>query len=363
MLWKKQGISLTFWLLLPLLATISITAAAGVLQDDTKIPVGLILEEETKASMELVQEIKTTPFVRVKKLSKSDALYYLKKHELDSVFIIHEGFQEKVLEDNRNQVITSYQSDLSFAYSPVKEMILSYVQQETGRSKAASIVKELERRYEVNKGWTFEGIISKSKKIQMEENLLKTAFSLSDSPVNPNESLPLFSIWGLWALFSMLSTMLLFDWVIKEKNSKVIMRFAFTRWSFKSYLIYNFILYSALLFVVDLFAGIALYFIFGEWISIVNLIIFRILINLAAFLLALLFRNSFLFYTVSFGLTLFIAISSGAVLPSGLIANWSWFDLFNPILPLLTGKFISLWSFSVCSLAILWFVRKEKYHA
>lgn len=361
--WKKQWISLLFWLLFPILATIGITAITSNLQDDAKVPIGIVLEEQTDASMELIQEIKLTPFVRVNMLPENKALYLLKKHKLDSVFVIHEGFEEKVLNNNRSQMITSYQSDLSFAYTPVKEMILSYVQQETGRSKAAFVVKELAGHYDGNTGWTFEEIIAKSKEIQQEENLLETSFSFNDSPVKSEEKPPLFSIWRLWAIFSFLATFLLFDWVIKERLSQAITRFAFMRYTLKTFLFQNVIVYSVLLFIIDLCTISLFYFIFGEWIPILNLVVYRTLINLAAFILAQLFKNTFLFYTVTFALTLFIAVSSGAVLPSGVVANWSWFTLINPLSPLLTGKFVSLWSLLIVFFTVIWAFRKERYHA
>ncbi|MFB4166669.1 ABC transporter permease [Virgibacillus sp. JSM 102003] len=361
--WKKQFTSLVFWLLFPLIATTGILTVTDVLQEDSKVPVGIVLEEETKASNELVQEIKTIPFAKIKELSEEVALYQLRKHELDSVFIIHNGFEEKILENSRNQLITSYQSDLSFAYSPVKEIVLSYVQQETGRSKAAFVVKELEQQYKENKGWTFEEIVAKSNEIEQDENLLNTAFSFNDSPVKTSEDTALFTVWGLWSICSMLSTLLLFDWVIKEKQSNTRIRFAFTRWTIKSYMLQNIILYSVLFFIVDLLTVITLYLAFGEWINFLNLVIYRILISLAAFLLAHLFKTAFLYYSMSFGITLFVTISSGAVLPSGVVSNWSWFNLFNPISPLLNGEFVSLWSLMVILLTIVWIVRKEKYNA
>ncbi|SDQ44754.1 ABC transporter permease [Virgibacillus salinus] len=361
--WKKQFTSLVFWLLFPLVATIGIITVTDVLQEDSKVPVGIVLEEETNASNELVQEIKTIPFARIKELSEDEALYQLRKHELDSVFIIHHGFEEKILENSRNQLITSYQSDLSFAYSPVKEIVLSYVQQETGKSKAAFVVKELIQQHGGKQEWSYEEIVTRSNQIEQDENLLTTSFSFNAAPVKTSKDTALLSIWGLWAICSMLSTLLLFDWVIKEKQSNTRIRFAFTRWTLKSYLLQNFILYSVLFFIVDLLTVITLYFAFGEWISILNLIIYRILISLAAFLLAHLFKTTFLYYSMSFGITLFVTISSGAVLPSGVIANWAGFDLFNPILPLLNGEFISLWSLVVILFAIVWLVRKEKYNA
>lgn len=361
--WKKQWFSLGFWLLLPILATWGIIAGTNAMVDDSNVPVGIVLEEETDATLELIEEIKSAPLIRVTVLPEEKALHRLRKHDLDSVFIIHEGFQEKILNNDRNQLITGYRSDLSFAFAPVKEMILSYVQQETGRVKAAFVVQQLEKKYNGNNDWPVEEIIAKSKAIQRDEHLLDTSFSFSDSSVKTKENRSLFSIWGIWGIFSILSALLIFDWVIKEKNSRVAIRFAFTRTPLKSYLLQNFILYTILLFLVDIIAISLFYFQFGEWINILNLAIFRILINLAAFLLAQLFSNMYLYYTVSFGLILFTGISSGAILPSGIIANWDWFQQINPLLPLMKGEFFSLWTLMIIMLSIFWVIRKGKSNA
>src|SRR5699024_5082986 len=85
---KKQWLSLLFWLLFPILTTLAIINLMNIIQSDTKVPVGIILEEKTNSSMELYQHIKETPFIRVYETTEDDALHRLKKHELDSVFII-----------------------------------------------------------------------------------------------------------------------------------------------------------------------------------------------------------------------------------------------------------------------------------
>ncbi|WP_174613995.1 ABC transporter permease [Virgibacillus ihumii] len=361
--WKKQGFSLVFWLLFPIIATWVIIAGTNSLANDSKIPVGIVLEEQSDASLELVEEVKSAPLVRTAILSEDEALYKLRKHDLDSVFIIHEGFQEKVLQNERNKLITGYQSDLSFAFTPVKEMILSYVQQETGRAKAAFVVQQLESKYNGNKNWPAEDIIEKSKEIQQEENLLTTSFSFSDPSMETGENRSLFSIWGIWGLLSILSALFIFDWVIKEKNAKAAVRFAFTRTPLKSYLMQNFILYVILFLIVDVAAVVSFYLLFGEWISILNLIIFRIWISMGAFLLAQLFSNTYVYYMASFGLILITGICSGAILPSGIISNWTWFEQLNPLRPLIKGEFISLWTIMIIVIFTVWLLRKEKSDA
>lgn len=361
--WKKHWPSLLIWLLIPIIATIGITKATDVITDDSNVPVGIVLEEDSDAATGLVDEIKTTPFIRVVELDEDAALYQLKKHELDSVFVIRDGYEKEIRNDNRNRLLTSYRSDLSFAYTPVKEMIISYVQQETGRSKAAHVVQELVRHYQPNKQWTWDEIVAKAKYIQTDEDLLNTTFSFAGTKAASQDDVSLFSIWGLWAIFSMLSTLLLFDWVIHEKHSSVRPRFAFMRFSFKHYLVYHFLLYTGLLVIMDFFSVTLFHVMFHENISLWSLICFRLILNLAAFLLANQFKYSFLYYTVSFAITLFAAIGSGAILPNGIAAKWPWTETFNPIQPFLTGEMVNLSSIIIIILAIIWYAQKEKNHA
>ncbi|ALX48259.1 ABC transporter permease [Lentibacillus amyloliquefaciens] len=361
--WKKQWFSLVFWLLFPIIGTVCITLITGAIQEDSKVPVGVVLEENTDATEELVEEIKRAPFIRMKRLNQDEALYELEKHKLDSVFVIHEGFKENIQEDNRNRLITSYQSDLSFAYQPVKEMIISYVQQKTGRAKAAITVNQLEQEYNVQEDWAFEEIVAKSKEIQKNENLLNTDFSFPESPAETKQNTRIFSIWGIWGIFSLLSTWLLFDWVIKEKRSKAILRLAFTRFSLKTYLIQNFFLYYTILLITDLLSVITFYWMFGEWISIVNVLIYRLLAAVAAFLTAHLFSHVFVYYTFAFAFVLVVSIGSAAVLPTSVIGGLTWFTPINPLTPLLSGEYISLWSMLIILFAFLWIIRKDRYYA
>src|SRR5699024_3870111 len=270
-----------------------------------------------------------------------------------------------IKQNNRTRLITGYQSDMSFAYVPVKEMIISHVQQETGRAKAAFAVKKLEKQYNGQEEWTFEEITAKSKDIQREENLLDTALTFKGTPEAVNDNPRLFPVWGLWGIFSLLSTLLVFDWVIKEKQSKAIQRLVFSRWSLKSYLLQNLVLYTVVMFTVDLFTAGSLYLIFGEWISPISLFVYRLLISTAAFLFACLFKKPFYYYTMSFVLTLVIGISSGALLPSAIATDWdwNWFDLINPLGPVLSENYLSFWPAAVVLSFVLWLFRKEQYHA
>ncbi|WP_430784894.1 ABC transporter permease [Virgibacillus flavescens] len=363
---KKHWISLLFWLILPLIGSIGLTAIMNHVQDDSTIPIGIVVEEHNEVTDELINEISTTPFITALELSKKNALLQLKRHELDSVFIIHQDFANQVSKGNRRNIITSYQTNQSFAYTPVKEMIISYVQQETGRSNTAIIIRELAAKYVSTSTWTWNEIISKSKEVQKEESLLSTSFSFNSTERTIKE-VQLWNIWGIWCVLAMLSTLLIFDWVVKERSSAVVQRFAFLRINFKDYLVRSLCVYSIIFIFMDCLTVYLFHSIYEKPVSfslIMGLLCYRIVLLLGAFQLAHTVTGTFRYYVVSFSITLLTIVISGAVLPiNGLLVKWPWLSTVNPLSPVLSGNFITFWLPFLVTTFIIWYVRKERYYA
>lgn len=366
--WKKQSVHLLFWLAFPIIATILVITITSAIQDETKVPVGIVLEENTPTTEELYEAIKTNPLIRVYELSESEAINQLNKHELDSVFVIKNGYESKINRGTRNRLITGYYSNLSFAYMPVKEMVLSYVQQDAARSKAIFEINQLSEQYADQQLWSSDEIAAKSKQIESEQQLLHTNFSFIHNELGDSENeFSLLKTWNIWALFTLLSTFLLFDWSIKERNSSIKPRFSFMRVTFKNYLIKNFLLYLGLLFLFDIIAIFSFSYFLNEPITftIFGVVLsYRLLICLGAFLLTLILNNLFLFYSSSFLMTLVITIGSGALVPiDGLIQRYPWLELLNPLHTFLSMQYMSWWLFIFIILIIGWYIRKEKNHA
>lgn len=366
--WKKKWLSLVFWLLFPIIATLLVIHLTSAFQDDSKVPVGIVMEEETPLAKELNDLIKKTSLIRVYNLTEKEALHKLEKHELDSVFVVQNGYENKIRKGSRNRLITSYRSDLSFAYSPVKEMIVSYVQQDTGRAKAAFTIKQLSDTLNKDQQWTWQEIVAKSKEIEADENLLHTTFSFADVAQSSGDNeIVVWNTWGLWALFILLATLLLFDWVIKENRLSLMPRFAFNRISFKSYLLLNVGFYTILMILFDLTAFATFYLLLDESINmqlIWSILTYRIMLNAGAFLLTLCFNQIYSFYSVSFVLTLLLAITSGAVIPvEGITNKIPLLELLNPLHAFLQKDIGNLWLILFTISIIIWYARKEKSHA
>lgn len=364
--WKKQIFSIIFWLCLPSIATIGIIHIANSFQQQVQIPIGIVSNEQTDLANELLEKITASPLLQVRTFDdKEVALHQLETHELDSVFIIKKGYEEQIRKGKRNQLLESYQSDLSFAYSTVKEMIVSYVQQETGRSKAAYAVKNLVEQYKTNNSWTWDEIVAKSRAIQQEEQLFKTSFHFANS-VSTSEQLTsvlwMPKTWNVWAIFTILSTFLLFDWVVKERSVNLAPRMALMKYSYRNYLLKNGLFYMCLLSISAVAAILLFAYYLNEQINLSfvwTIFSYQLMVALGAFLIANCFKNTYFYYGISFALTLLLAIGSGSVLSiTTITAKYNWIAYVNPLDRFLNNKSSVGWVFMLILITLIWYRSK-----
>lgn len=365
--WKQAPFHVIFWLLFPIIVVVSLQYVLANFEEDTKIPVGIVVADQTNTAFELVEKIEETPFIRVYQLDEETALNQLEKHELDSVFVINEGYEEQLNRGVRNRLIISYQSDLSFAYTSVSEMIASMVQADTGRIKTAYTVLQIEKQLTNNQNWTTEEIIATSKEIETEQNLLSAHFRYQgQADGGKNQSL-FFNPWGLWGLFTCLATFFLFGWLVKENHSSVGMRFVFIRFPFKTYALLNLTLHTLILLLMDAITLV----IFNSFIEtsidasrIAATISFRFVINGLAFLFALKMKQIVTYYSLSLIVTLMLALTSGAIIPmDGLTNRYPLLNDVHPVIPFLNGSFHNFWLYIVGVFIFIWYVRKDEAYA
>ena len=363
---KKNWISFIFWLVLPLIGTLAIVLVTDELGEESKIPIGVVIEESNEESLKLYQSIKDSSLLNVEKLNRNQALEKLEKHELDSVFIIKKGYESSIKKAERNGIITSYHSNLSFAYTPVKEMIISLVQQETGRSKTAYIVESLSKDYNQANRWTWDEIVETSEIVQEEENLLNSSLSYSEADDKIEKSNDtLINPWGIWAILSVLSMFFLFDWVVHERSDSTKQRFIFLKVPHSMYLLGNLIIYTLIFFAMDLITYFIIQALFiPKYLNfILVLLSFKFMILLGTFLIALCFRNLFNYYSFSVLLTLIIAIISGAIIPiKDITSHYPSLTWFNPFHAFLSEEITILWTVLFITLIMLWFIREETYN-
>lgn len=86
-------------------------------EDHKQIPVGLIDEDHSLHSMQLMQALKNDELFALNKLDSNDfakALNLLKAGALEAVFIIPEGFEEKIQNGDYKKTVSLYFSPFSF---------------------------------------------------------------------------------------------------------------------------------------------------------------------------------------------------------------------------------------------------------
>ncbi len=365
-LWKKTWVSQLFWLLLPIILTIGSLSIAHLIQEDSKIPVGIVSEEKTALTNNLITELKNSPLLQVIETTENEAKRSVESHELDSAFVIKQGYENNIKAGNRNKLMTGYASDLSFAYPVIRETILSLVQKDSSRAKTVETVYSVSSAEGMN--WSEEEIVDRIIETEKNQDLLNSNFTFASNTAAETDINVFFNNpWSIWAIFSLLSALLLFDWLIKEKHARTMTRLAFSRFSMKGYLLFNTLLYLCVFLIIDCITMFIFKQIYDTGINVgllLQVFCFHLTITAFAFLLALCFRKVTRYYAISFIITLFIAITSGALLPiDGLNVRFEWVELLNPIQPFLTGKLWSPWILVFLCFVSIWFIKGEKLHA
>ncbi|WP_339177574.1 ABC transporter permease [Oceanobacillus sp. FSL W7-1293] len=360
---KKQLVSILFWAISPILFTWLLLSGTELIQNQSSIPVGVILEEETEMAMQLREKLDSSDLIRVVDIeNETEARQMVATHELDSAFIIEEGYEDAIQAGQRNRLITSYQTDLSMGYTPVIEMIASFVQEDSGKVKTAYTVMDLGEALNSSSIPSFDEIMNEIYSIEESENLIFTNFTLLGEDAETDEGFSLFqNPWSLWSVFSLLSTFFLFDWLIKEKNATTRIRFIFNRLSFPTYLLSNLLLYSMGLFVLDMLTWGIFHILYDEGFSISQLaylVSFRVTVCMLVFLTGLAFKKLLPYYITAVLVILVTMIISGIILPmEGIYESYPWVAYANPLRQIVYEEVCSGWTFIAPICLIVWYVK------
>ena len=356
---KKEWKSTLCWLFFPLIMSVLIMQCIGSWKEETKIPIALVVEEQTVMTAQLVEDMVSTDLLHIQFMNFEDAIHKLEQHELDSVFVIREGYEDNIFSNRRNHLIEAYSSNRSFAYQAVVETITSFAQQDAARSKAAFVIKQLFNDYGMEEEWSYQEIIDNSRERQKSEALIQSRFSYFEKVNNTAEqTIPLLKVWGVWTFFSIISTFFLFEWVLKENRQSMRQRWLFTRIPFKNYALGSLLLFTFVNSIIDIVTAIIFGLLYQEALTsrvLIALIAFRVTINLLAFLLATVFRQLFMYYLSGLAIALFLVVAGGGIIPlHGITSKWSWTEALSPVQSLLNGSIPLIWLSILAILLIVW---------
>ena len=326
---KKEWLSFLFWLLFPLFGTILILHLVNQVREDVGVPIGIVIEEPSSLTDELLSKLAQSDYIRIQQYEKSEALQLLERHELDSVFVIRRNYDRKIYAQEK-RVIKGYYTDQSYAYPATLELVSSYAQEQASRGKLLTEVENLLTTYDRMDLWNEQTIIEESIERQETSNLIQIDLQLIDTnKVTSTNILPPLH-WTLWSLLTMLSTFFLFDWVVKERQPQLAIRWALSSLNFRSYALWQFLFYTAVLMICDL--SMLLYFKelhFGMFLCILS---FRFIVNTSAFLCAHTTRKRPTYYLISLCLTLVFSILGGGFIPlDGLFAKVPYLSSVHPV--------------------------------
>jgi|SRR5690625_491297 len=363
LLWENQSFTLLFWLVFPVIATVLLSLQLLVIKDDIRIPIGLVVEDSSELADQLVKNIKATPHLRPVFITEREGIQQLATNKLDSLFILRENYLENINRGQRQNLLTTYQTDFSFAYALVRETIISFIQQDFVRANTIETIMQLGEIYEVTDEWAADDIFNRGRQIEQEQALLRADFTfVGEQMTKEDKGKYLIDPLGLWALFTGLATFMLFDWVLKERSSLTIQRLTFSRLTVKKYFLYNLYLYTGVFLFFDLISLLVLGMVLQESLTINllgALIVYRFTLNSSIFLFSLLLRSTYIFYVSGFGIMLLATIFSGLIIP----IQGNDLKYFHPVIALQEGLLFNGMLIVGLLGLVFWLVRKEDRYA
>ncbi|MEG0440505.1 MAG: ABC transporter permease [Solibacillus sp.] len=360
LLLKRQSVSILLWLLMPLILTVVVVQWGNAAARDAQIPIAIVDEDISELSQAFIQELQQMDLLAIQLMSKQKALYALEKNQLDSVFIIKHNFEMQLRNNKRNHLIEAYSTNRSYFYFAVKENISSLAQRKATQAKAAHEVKNLLNKYDSDIEWSFDEIVAQGQKREERYELLTVDFSYynENESSTPTEKTNLLASWGIWAFFTLISTFYLFDWVIKESNHLVVVRWLQSKISYITYFFSTLAVYLLVMLVIDFltYRIIETQFI---WSQVLVIVVFRLSCVALALLVAVHLKKVLSYYFITPILALLLALLGGAFIPmESFFAKWPIMSELSPVYALLQWDVSLVWSVFIV-LICMYVYRKE----
>lgn len=358
LLLKKQAISTLIWLVLPLVLTIALVQWMTDVIEDGQIPIAIVDEDNSELSQAFIQELQQIDLLNIQLMEKQKALYALEKKQLDSVFIVKHNFEKQLRINKRNHLIEAYSTNRSYFYFAVKENISSLAQRKATQAKAAYEVKKLLNKYESDIHWSFDEIVAEAQQREERYELLTVDFTFYNGSSTPTEKEDLLASWGIWAFFTLISTFYLLDWIIKESNHPVVVRWLQTKITYTTYFFSTVSFYLLFMVAIDFltYQILETEFVWPEFLAVV---VFRLTCAALALIVAVHMNHSLSYYFITPIIALLLAFLGGAFFPiESLVIKWPLLSKLSPVYALLLWDVSLIWSIFIV-LVCIYVYRKE----
>lgn len=244
--------------------------------EDVAIPIALVDEDHTNFSKMVIERIidEQSQRIDLKVMKRDGAERLLLKNDLDSVFVIKEGFQKKLLNGDEEELIDVWITESSIANGIFQEVLAGEIMRLSSSLMAADWVVQVFQQLKLidakNTGLLWDEAYQFTEeqwepKPLMNVNRIMYEGDRVENRIDKKENLLFSPYIGLWTFFTMISMIGALDWIIREK-SIIFPRLKATKRSLAVYVMirlgatfFLYIIQSLLLF------GILTFFIKGEW--------------------------------------------------------------------------------------------------
>lgn len=229
----RHPVKLLFYTVIPIISVFLLGILLEEGQRGIKVPIALVDEDESEFSELILKRMKGEERIQIIPAQIEEAEKMLLKHEVDSVFIIKDGFQKQLFEGKEDSIVDILLTDASVAYGIVREAIAAEILRLSSNIQAADWVERSFQDLGILKSspddlwneafrytdgqWEPEPLMTANFVL---ENVNNENNEINESVIVNNGIENLYSPYiGIWTFFAMLVTILSLDWLVKEKTS------------------------------------------------------------------------------------------------------------------------------------------------
>lgn len=307
---KRRLPKILIWLTLPLFLTLAAAAVFNNTSDDFRVPVAVIVHEQSAEADYFAEGLAGSEFMDVEVFDDTESqavLRELEQYQLDSVFILPEDYEEKVRDVKRRNLIETYFTDRSIYYEPAKELAASVIQERMGAYGTVDFVMNMQEEMLAENEVSGEEIAAERERIETGTNLVQQVFYFHGERTDTEGQTGL-NPWAVWAYITLIITIFTFDFVTRETVGGAGVRFTFMKYSYKSFMILTFVLMTGLMLVIDGITWMIISDKLSADISLLSLVMYRIVVNSIAFLLASAVSTPVKLYQLAIAVTMTVLV-------------------------------------------------------
>ena len=211
-----------FFFLFPLAGALSLGSLLEEKEKELAIPVAVVDEDGSDYARTIIDGLKKQERLRVLELSFGEAERQLARNELDTVFVIKERFQERLLAGEREYLVELKTSSVSMASGIVKEVFASEAAKLTSAIHAANRVEGLygEKGMEEPEIWeeSYQYTLSQWDPEPLMTVAYETANPGASGQIKTEKAQQPQRYLGLWTFLVLLLSFVTSEWIVREKG-------------------------------------------------------------------------------------------------------------------------------------------------